>query len=75
MGDRFISTAELAEMLGLKSQTLRRWRSVGHGPTFVRFGDPRRGRVRYAQNAVDSWLVERTDCTRPAQTSPGGEVW
>lgn len=53
---QFLSTGELARLLGLRPQTLRRWRSRGCGPRFVRFGDTRRGRVRYARRDVAGWI-------------------
>jgi predicted DNA-binding transcriptional regulator AlpA len=50
---------EVAALLRIKDQTLRRWRSEGRGPRFLRLGDPRRGRVRYARHDVAEWITAR----------------
>lgn len=47
--------AELAEMLGLTTDTLRKWRTAGKGPAFVR--ETRRSCV-YRKSAVDEWLAQ-----------------
>ena len=58
--DRLLTTRELAEVLGLNPQTLRLWRLNGDGPPYVKFGDAKRGRVRYDAVKVEVWLAERT---------------
>lgn len=48
-----------AALLGLKPQTLRAWRLRGVGPTYVRVGTGRRGRVFYREEDLVAWLTPR----------------
>jgi predicted site-specific integrase-resolvase len=50
-----LTTAELAERLRCKPETLARWRRGGRGPAYVRVA----GRVLYAPADVHRWLRER----------------
>lgn len=54
--DRMLTTAELAEILQVRVNTLEHWRSQGRGPEFVRVGR----RVRYTRAAVDKWIGQET---------------
>ena len=54
-----LHTAEVAELLGMKPQTLRKWRLSGCGPTYIRLGGPL-GRVLYRRSDIDVWLDART---------------
>jgi len=65
-GTKFLSTPELAELLGVSTRTLEDYRLRGCGPPFVRLS----GRaVRYRPRAVARWVRER----EVASTSdPGG---
>ena len=49
---------ELADLLGVHTQTLYRWRANGTGPRWVRLPGGRQ--VRYRIDAVDEWLTEHT---------------
>lgn len=49
---RFLSTDEVAELLKLKSQTLRVWRWRGDGPRYLKAGS----RVLYKLADVLAWL-------------------
>lgn len=53
---RMLTTAELAEILQVRVNTLEHWRSQGRGPEFVRVGR----RVRYTRAAVDKWIGQET---------------
>jgi hypothetical protein len=57
---KFLNTAEAAELLHLRPQTLRKLRASGRGPQFVRIGAARTGRVLYKSADLDSWVAERT---------------
>jgi len=57
---RLKTTTDLAEILGVRKQTLRRWRQEGRGPLFVRFGYGRNACVRYRDVDIDAWLTENT---------------
>lgn len=59
---KFFTTSELAELLGLRPNTLERWRVYGgRGPAFVKAG----GRVVYAEGDVLAWIGQQ----RRANTS------
>ncbi|MBN1356899.1 hypothetical protein JXA40_11615 [bacterium] len=59
MPKQLISTAQAAEMLGVRPQTMRIWRVKGCGPKYVRYGGTR-GKVFYHPDEIQSWLVMRT---------------
>lgn len=59
--DRYMIDVELAAELGLAVKTLRKWRSEGAGPPFVRMG----GAVRYRLPDVEAWIAANT-------VTPGG---
>lgn len=51
------SPEELAEALGVKTQTLADWRNARTGPAFIRTSQGQRGgRVYYTSHAVMDWL-------------------
>lgn len=52
MTDRFLTTRQLAELLGVSVRTLYRWRKTGHGPRPIIEGKW----VRYQTVDVDEWL-------------------
>ncbi|WP_216205495.1 helix-turn-helix transcriptional regulator [Amycolatopsis aidingensis] len=58
LGGRWYSTDQLAELLGVDSSTVRRWRTARppQGPPFVQLSD----RVTmYHANDVEAWLLSR----------------
>jgi predicted DNA-binding transcriptional regulator AlpA len=66
--EKLLSTKELAELLGVKLNTLHVWRKGGVGPRSVNVGY----RVKYRPSDVDAWLdehaspsIQRTEDTRP----------
>jgi len=61
MRDEYLTTQQLAEMLGgLRPQTLRSWRVRGCGPPYIRIGRGTRAKVLYRLSVVHAWLDERT---------------
>lgn len=48
-------SVDAAAHLGLKPQTLRKWRITGVGPAYFRIG----GRVGYKLADIDAWLATR----------------
>lgn len=58
--DRLLSTADVAQFLGVPVATLHQWRSRRVGPTGYRIGK----HVRYSQDEVDRWLKTRADDPR-----------
>jgi predicted DNA-binding transcriptional regulator AlpA len=49
-----LTETEAAQRIGRGAATLKRWRSEGYGPPFIRIG----GRTpRYRLEAVEAWLL------------------
>lgn len=54
---QLLTEAETSEYLGgLSPLTLRRWRSVGEGPDFVKLGPSRNAPVRYRIADLEAWI-------------------
>jgi excisionase family DNA binding protein len=51
-----LTTVEAAAELGLRPNTLERWRHYGGGPRFVKVGS----RVRYRRRDLERWLDTRS---------------
>jgi len=51
----YLTTPEAARYLRLRPATLERWRCVGGGPSFRKFG----GRVVYAQEELEAFAATR----------------
>lgn len=51
--ERYYSTKELAEQLGINENTLHVWRSRGKAPQATRIN----GSIRYAASAVNEWIA------------------
>jgi len=56
MSEHLLSTPAVAEITGLSQVTLRRWRTTGGGPRFVRLGRA----VRYRSDDVNAFVEART---------------
>lgn len=52
-----ISMAELADRLGIATQTLYDWRKHGKGPKGYRLG----GRVQFRWSEVEAWLQDQRE--------------
>lgn len=55
-----LTNNEVAAMLKVKAQTLRSWRSAGHGPRFIRLGRGKRSPVAYEQEEIEKWIKQST---------------
>ncbi|MFZ5477679.1 MAG: helix-turn-helix transcriptional regulator [Myxococcota bacterium] len=64
----FLSTADLAALLDLKPQTLRKKRLTGDGPPYVRLGAGPAARVVYRRSDVEEWLASHTFKSTSAET-------
>lgn len=53
---RLMTTADLAELLQIHPDVVKRWRTTGDGPAFVTLS---RTAVRYQPRAVSEWLEAR----------------
>lgn len=73
----FLSTAQVAELLGLHPATLRQWRHQRRGPAYIKLSGPRTGGpVRYARESVLAYIEARTrlardgSCETPTTATP-----
>lgn len=66
--DRFLSPAEVAEMLQVSMRTLDRYRRAGTGPDYCRIAN----RVRYRQRDVTAWVRAQKVDTNTHQGLTGG---
>lgn len=51
------SSKDLAERLGVSTETLRYWRERGDGPPWLRVGKL----IKYSPGDVEKWLAESSD--------------
>jgi len=70
MQQQLCSTAQAAEILCLKPQTLRVWRWKGIGPRYIRYGKAR-GRVMYRVDDLEAWLESRSFASTSEETVRG----
>lgn len=54
---RYLTPAEVAEIVNVNPATVRGWARYGYGPRAVKIG----GRYRYSIIEVDNWLAEVED--------------
>ena len=52
---RWVDERELAQLVGIKPNTLQKWRLRGAGPPFCRFGKA----IRYRLDKVLAWAEHR----------------
>lgn len=56
-----LSPDELADALGVSTETLRGWRSQGNGPPYIKTANQGKAAyVRYPLKAVEKWIEART---------------
>lgn len=56
---KLLSPAIVADLLGIKTQSLRVRRMRGAGPPFIRLGAGLTSRVAYREADVTRWIAER----------------
>ena len=54
--DRFINASQVGDRLGVDRGTLARWRSVGVGPRWIKWGPEKRAAVRYSVRLLKLWI-------------------
>lgn len=52
---KFMDQNEAGEYLGIAPKTLNKWRSLGKGPRYRKFGKA----VRYAVSDLDAWATKQ----------------
>jgi predicted DNA-binding transcriptional regulator AlpA len=57
---------EAAQFLRLAPMTLRRWRSIGRGPRFIKLGASHQSAVRYRMSDLTDWIESRVRDTEEA---------
>ena len=67
MPSDLLTTTEAAAALGVKPQTMRKWRQTGAGPLYIRFGGPF-GRAHYRRSDIDAWVDARVYANTSAET-------
>lgn len=55
--DSLITSKKAAEILCIREDTLRRWRTIGKGPAFIKDGNM----IRYSQSEIQSWINKRSN--------------
>jgi excisionase family DNA binding protein len=71
VSDRLLTARELAERLGVDTETVLRWTRRGELPA-IRLPGTKRGRLRYRESDYEAWLVAHETATpaRGALTTP-----
>ncbi|MGB3974891.1 MAG: helix-turn-helix domain-containing protein [bacterium] len=67
---KLLSTAQAAEFLNMKPQTLRKWRSDGRGPKYQRFGGLK-SKAYYRMSDIEAWLDEHSYSSTSDETVRG----
>ena len=57
-GDRLVSEADAAALLGIAQRTLQGWRRRGGGPQFLRLS---RRSIRYRRDDLAAWIIARLE--------------
>jgi excisionase family DNA binding protein len=57
-GRRFLTAAEVAEMMGVESETVRRWARANRIP-HIKFGPARTAPLRFDATEIDRWLLTK----------------
>ena len=70
----YVTTSEAALRLGLKPQTLRAWRLHGTGPTFLRLGNLKTGRVAYGLDDLEAYINARKFRSTSQETVAAAEA-
>ncbi len=68
IGVMLLTATKAAGMLGVKPQTLARWRMDGRGPRFIRLGSTAKSRTAYTQAEIERWLDSHTATSTSEET-------
>ena len=75
-GDRLLTPQEVCEILRMidpqtgkpQTGTLANWRYLGKRPAYIRFGESKRGPVRYHLSSVCEWISNHIHRSTRVQT-------
>lgn len=62
MARDFLTTEQVATLVGVSVGTLRRWRSAGTGPEWVKFGGSKQSKCRYPRATLWRYLDDPRSC-------------
>ena len=68
MTSRLLTASEVGELLGFSTATILRWSRTGKLPSIQMPG----GAIRFQEDQLDTWLVERATPRRGVVTHPAG---
>jgi len=60
MNPTLLRSTEAAKEIGIKDQTLRKWRLLGKGPRYIRLGVGATSPVAYRREEIERWLESQT---------------
>lgn len=69
--ERLLDDREAAEFLGIQPQTLRKLRSKGESPPYLRLGRGPRSHVKYLVSSLLEWIHARTVISTSAENWDG----
>jgi hypothetical protein len=70
LDDQLLSLQQAAEILGIRPETLRKWKAQGVGPAWVLAGPRRRGLIKYRREDLLNWIMSRRVVPSAEQKGP-----
>ena len=67
--DDLLDNEQTAALLGIKPNSLEKWRAKGQGPAFIKMADTPQAPVRYLRSAVMEWLGRRSFASTSAYSA------
>lgn len=56
--DQLLKTSEVAKLLNVSEDTLKKWRSCGVGPRWLKLGEKLYSPIRYEPDSVNEFLAQ-----------------
>ncbi|MDX3519271.1 helix-turn-helix domain-containing protein [Streptomyces scabiei] len=60
MANELLTPKQVRDTYGFSVQQLAHWRWMGTGPSYIKTGESKAGRIKYRRSAIEQWLDERT---------------
>jgi predicted DNA-binding transcriptional regulator AlpA len=57
--DQLCKPGAAAQVIGVTTKHLARWRMTGKGPRFIKLGAAPQSQIRYRRSDIDAWLDEQ----------------